>query len=572
MKERGHKQALNQGKAALFLSQPGNISLLFYSLWILVLILQARFTGLWNDEAYYWEYSRSLAWGYFDHPPMISLLIKAGYFIFPNELGVRFFVILFSTGTIFFMEKTLRPANLPLFYIIVASMGIFQIGGMIAVPDIPLLFFSASFFWLYKRYLKQDSLVNSLLIALNIALLLLSKYHGIIIIGLTLLSNLKLLQKKSFWIIVTVSVMFMIPHILWQYKNDWPSIYYHLFERSPQAYKFSQTIQYVLSQLALPGTITAILLWYYGFRAKPKTLFDRALMFNLVGIYLFFFVMSFKSRIEANWTVPVFIPLIILAYQESYLNKKAKKLYGIFFSISLVIIFAARIFLLVDFLPGSSGFKPEFHKWDKWAQQIHQVAGDLPVIFENSYQKPSKYEFYTKETAFTINTPSYRKSIFDYRNTENELQGEKVILFSGSSFEGCKPLLTSRGTSYYREINNFRLFSKIIILPEKDNYFMKAGTQQIITFSLEKDENIIADFDSNPELKSYIYYSFYKDGRLVYYHKTDFLLSNETDYNKPYQLSVTPPEEKGTYELSISIKTGWLPPTINGRKINVEVN
>ena len=508
----------------------------------------------------------------FDHPPMIALLIKAGYLLFPNELGVRFFIILFSTGTIFLIEKTLQPANRGLFYIIVASMGILQIGGMIAVPDIPLLFFSASFFWLYKRYLEQDKLVNSLLLALNIALLMLSKYHGILIIGFTLLSNLKLLQKKSFWIIVVISFLFMIPHIYWQYKNDWVSVYYHLFERSPEPYEFSQTLQYVLSQLALPGSLTIILLWYFGFRARSKDLFEKALKFNLVGIYFFFFVMSFKARIEANWTVPIFIPLIILAYQQSYLNQKAKKLYGIFFVISMVIIFAARIFLLVDFLPRSSSFKPEFHKWDKWAWQIHQVAGNLPVVFENSYQKPSKYEFYTHETAFTINSPSYRKSIFDYRNTENELQGEKVILFSGGHFEGCDSLLTSRGISYYKEINNFRLFSKIKILAEKDNYSMKAGTPIQVTFSLKNTEDILADFDSNPELRSYIYYEFFKDGKLFYFQKTDFQLTNQTSFDKPYQFKIIPPEEKGIYELSISIKTGYLPPTINGRKIKVEVH
>ena len=35
-------------------------------------LLQAGFTTLNNDEAYYWMYSKFLAWGYFDHPPMIA--------------------------------------------------------------------------------------------------------------------------------------------------------------------------------------------------------------------------------------------------------------------------------------------------------------------------------------------------------------------------------------------------------------------------------------------------------------------------------------------------------------------
>ena len=65
MQEIGQEKVLNQGRVKLFLSQPKNLSLLFYSLWILITIIQAKFTGLWNDEAYYWEYSRDLAWGYF---------------------------------------------------------------------------------------------------------------------------------------------------------------------------------------------------------------------------------------------------------------------------------------------------------------------------------------------------------------------------------------------------------------------------------------------------------------------------------------------------------------------------
>ena len=40
--------------------------------------VQARCTGLHPDEAYYFQFSQTLDWGYFDHPPMIALLIRAG--------------------------------------------------------------------------------------------------------------------------------------------------------------------------------------------------------------------------------------------------------------------------------------------------------------------------------------------------------------------------------------------------------------------------------------------------------------------------------------------------------------
>ena len=73
-----------------------NHRLFFYIGWALLSIIQATNTELFDDEAYYWVYSRFIDWGYFDHPPMIAAIVKAGYAIFPNEFGVRLFVLLLT--------------------------------------------------------------------------------------------------------------------------------------------------------------------------------------------------------------------------------------------------------------------------------------------------------------------------------------------------------------------------------------------------------------------------------------------------------------------------------------------
>jgi hypothetical protein len=49
-----------------------------FHLWFIVAILQAAFTDIFHDEAYYWLWSKHLAWGYFDHPPMIAWIIRIG--------------------------------------------------------------------------------------------------------------------------------------------------------------------------------------------------------------------------------------------------------------------------------------------------------------------------------------------------------------------------------------------------------------------------------------------------------------------------------------------------------------
>jgi 4-amino-4-deoxy-L-arabinose transferase-like glycosyltransferase len=127
--------------------------LFFYGIWLLLTLIQAGFTELQDDEAYYWVYSHYLDWGYFDHPPMIAILIKLGYSIFPNQLGVRLFPLLLNIFTLVIIEKLIDKKNPFLFYTIVFSIAAMQVGGVMAVPDIPLVFLQPCFFFAIKTLL-----------------------------------------------------------------------------------------------------------------------------------------------------------------------------------------------------------------------------------------------------------------------------------------------------------------------------------------------------------------------------------------------------------------------------------
>jgi 4-amino-4-deoxy-L-arabinose transferase-like glycosyltransferase len=166
-----------------------NHRIVFYGTWLLLGLIQAGLTELQDDEAYYWVFSRYLDWGYFDHPPMIALLVKMGYAIFPNEMGVRLFPLLLNIFTLVIIEKLLNKKNPLLFYAIALSVAVIQIGGFFAVPDIPLIFFTALFFLCYKRFTENLSWINTLLLGIAVALLLYSKYHAVLIVLFTLVSE-----------------------------------------------------------------------------------------------------------------------------------------------------------------------------------------------------------------------------------------------------------------------------------------------------------------------------------------------------------------------------------------------
>ena len=65
--------------------------LFFLIIFFVINLLQSKYTALFEDEAYYWVWSKNLAFGYFDHPPLVALWVRISSLFFDSELGVRFF-------------------------------------------------------------------------------------------------------------------------------------------------------------------------------------------------------------------------------------------------------------------------------------------------------------------------------------------------------------------------------------------------------------------------------------------------------------------------------------------------
>src|SRR5206468_3872020 len=62
-------------------------------------VITAVYLPLSFDEAYYWLWSRRLAIGYFEHPPLIALAIRSGTLLLGDtSLGVRLMSVVASMG------------------------------------------------------------------------------------------------------------------------------------------------------------------------------------------------------------------------------------------------------------------------------------------------------------------------------------------------------------------------------------------------------------------------------------------------------------------------------------------
>jgi hypothetical protein len=539
--------------------------IIFYSAWFIIGLVQAWGTELFDDEAYYWVYSKFLDWGYFDHPPMIAVLVKLGYFIFPSELGVRLFIVLIGTASIFFIEQLTKPKDLLLFYAIVLNMAVLQIGGIMAVPDIPLLFFTVLFFIAYKNFVEKNGFKEAIFLSIVISLLLYSKYHGILIIFFTLLSNLSLFKKPLTYLVIFLSVALFMPHIFWQILHGFPSINYHLFERVSPPYNISFTTDFLLGQLLIAGPFVGWLIIWSALKYKPSSPVEKAMYWSIIGIYALFFLSSFKSRTEANWTIPLIAPLIVLAYQYLNVNQQKTKWVYRLMPYTLAVIFIIRLYMFLDIKPFKIMPKDEFHQNKTWAASIKKESKGLPVVFTNSYQRASKYWFYSGDTSFSLNTYKYRRSNYNFWPLEDRLQGRKIMMIGSSGAEFMvDTLVTSRMKMSYKNINPFYSFSQVVL----NQSFIKLYKEQTLHAFLDVSYNPKDNTYKNLEdLKPYVMLMIYqspKDSVLVINTGTRLSVTSDKIMNAYIDIDL-PKLKSKKYTIRWGLQNSFDEPTINSR-------
>ncbi len=549
--------------------------LFLYLLGVLFLLnlVQSYFTELIYDEAYYWYYAQNLDWGYFDHPPMVALLIKLSSYFFEGELGVRFLSCFLGVGTItvlwLLIEHKKKKDYLIHFFLLLFAMPLLNIYGFLTLPDTPLLFFTTLFLFAYKRFLRQSSITSSIFLGLTMAGLMYSKYHAVLVILFVLLSNLKLLKNKYAWMAVLLSLVAYSPHFAWLYENNFVTIKYHLFERPNQPYTFEGfTLGYVLNLIINFGLLFPFVYWAL-FKKKAKGNFDKALLFLTYGIIIFFLLSSFHRRTQTQWVIVICIPMALIAY-EYLLNKpKSRKWMYRLGIVSFILLFVGRIGL---------AYKPLFpvvyetHGNKKWVNKIKSEIGDMPVVFENSYRRSPMYEFYSGGvTTFSLNNIHYRQNQYTIDDSESKVQGKKVAYISKYLSEGDFEYENQKGTKLKGVfMDNFESYRKLqciadtelIKLSDKE-MVLKIYNPYEINIPLEKLKLRVGFLNSYKQLKEI--------GKVTYkpIHKgTVSLKSRDTT---TFLYSLTSPNMEDLKYLKFSISENGLQPGINSQTYKIEL-
>ena len=301
----------------------------------------AAFIEFGNDEVYYWTYAMYPDWSHFDHPGMVGWVVQVFSLnlLFSSEFALRLSSIVFMTIDTYIIYRLgcLVKNKLAGFYaalLYTASLYCFIITGVFIMPDTPLMMFTLLSIWCFINAMRDDVETHghaSLLWGgLFAGLALLSKYSAVFIwsgVGLyVLLFDRKQLKNKYLYLSALISVVCMLPVLIWNMQNDFISFTFHgdrvgffgklqpldfLAEIAGEL-GYNNPINYMLIIIALVAFFRGR---KYMDEMPRRLLLTFALPF--IGVFWFF---SLTRPILPHWSAPAFS--LLLLFPASYLADK----------------------------------------------------------------------------------------------------------------------------------------------------------------------------------------------------------------------------------------------------------
>lgn len=297
----------------------------------------AAFLPLYPDEAYYWEWSRRLATGYFDHPPGIAYGIAAGTSLFSllgaplTPFAVRLVPVLCGglacAAVVGVSRRAAGDRAALLAALIICSMPLAATGLVLATPDAPLMAATGGGLYAVVRAVQSPFRSRHSLgwwsvagFALGVAFT--SKYTSILlpagVLAAVLYSReLRVhLREPGPYVACVLATLLFAPVLIWNAQHEWRSFTYQI-EHGLGAQRGSPLTregELLGGQAGLATPLLFVLMAAATWRALRHSASATRTLLAVVSVTMWgFFVFSaWRKPVEANWPAPAYIPAAAL--------------------------------------------------------------------------------------------------------------------------------------------------------------------------------------------------------------------------------------------------------------------
>ena len=419
-------------------------ALLVVTLGALVRIVLAATIPVLPDEAYYWEWSRRLAPGYFDHPPGIALVIRTGTALLApigasaSALAVRLGAVICgwiaALATIGIARRLAGEGAALRAAIVVVSIPLAAAGLVLATPDAPLLAATAVTLYCVVRALRHapgspPSFRWWTAAGLALGVAFVSKYTsvfvpiGVVVAMLTRRELRVRFREPGPYVATLLALLVFVPVIVWNSQHGWISIVHQVRHGlsaprgSALAAAWRHEGDFFGGQAGLASPILFVMLAIATVRSLWRRASSAAFMLGVVAAVTFgFFVYSAtRQRVEPNWPSPAYIPAIALlaCTRWSVAGSGERWFRG---GVLLAALVSAIIYLdaLVPVLPIAPARDPVARAFgwselaratDRAARAATTASGATTWLGGDRYQEAAELAFHVEShpTTFAIN-------------------------------------------------------------------------------------------------------------------------------------------------------------------------
>ncbi len=349
------------------------------------------------DETYYWEWSRHLAGGYFDHPPAVAALIRLGTALFGvTPLGVRIGSVCAGWAAsvmLVLLARRLAGHRAALIAAIaLCCMPLAAAGLVLATPDAPLLFAFALTLLALDHAIEAEPgsrVATQWWLAAGVALgiAFVSKYNavllpvGVLIACLAFAPLRRQLRTVGPYVATIVALLIFLPVIVWNARHQWASFAFQLGHgfTSGHGTPFSRESSLFGGQLALVSPVLFVLFAIVVVQSARSREPRRVMLATISAtVFLFFCIGAWRHPAEANWQAPAYIPAIALLAAHAATTDSRAWSRWIAAGCALGAIMALAIYLqsIVPVLPITARDDPTARGtgWDSLAVRMQTLA------------------------------------------------------------------------------------------------------------------------------------------------------------------------------------------------------
>lgn len=188
---------------------------------------------LQRDEYLHLDQGLHLAWGYISVPPMTSWFSFLIHALGGGVFWVKFFPAVFGALTLILVWKMIEKLDGHLFACLLGTSALL-ISPLLRIntlyqPNSFDIFFWTLAFYILVRWIQTHESRWIYIAAITFALGFYSKYNILILIAalfpaILLSSHRKIFFKKHLYIAIAFACLLILPNLVWQYQNDFPTL------------------------------------------------------------------------------------------------------------------------------------------------------------------------------------------------------------------------------------------------------------------------------------------------------------------------------------------------------------